>query len=147
MPGGADAGTVEPQLVVVDASVVVGLVASPGAAADALAERLGRRGRFGTLHAPDVLAAEVDSALRGLVLGRRLTAAQGATAREAARVLPIELWPWAVLSDRAWELRDNLSSYDAGYVALAEHLGAVLVTADARIARAGHVRCEVDVFS
>ena len=43
-------------------------------------------------------------------------------------------------------MRSNLSTYDAGYVALAEHIGATLVTADARLARAPGVRCAIEVF-
>ncbi len=99
------------------------------------------------LYAPQILPAEVDSALRGLVAGRVLSAAQGDAAREQALSLPVELWPWHPLSARAWELRANLSSYDAGYVALAEHLAATLVTADARLARAPGLRCEVAVLA
>jgi predicted nucleic acid-binding protein len=48
--------------------------------------------------------------------------------------------------DRIWELRDNLSAHNAGYVALAETLGCVLVTADGRIAAAPGVRCPVTVM-
>ncbi|GAA1465206.1 type II toxin-antitoxin system VapC family toxin [Microbacterium thalassium] len=131
-----------PELVVVDASVVVALVAAPNATVDALAARL----RETSLHAPQHLPVEVDSALRGLVLGGVLSPAQGGAARRVARELPVDLWPWEILSDRAWELRDNLTTYDAGYVALAEHLGAALVTADARIATVPHVTCPVEVL-
>ncbi len=48
---------------------------------------------------------------------------------------------------RCWELRDNLTVYDAAYVALAESLDATLVTADARLARAPGVRCAVELLS
>lgn len=130
------------ELVVVDASVMVSLVASPSAAADAI----GRRIAECALHAPVTLPIEADSALRGLVLGGRLSAAQGDAARRVMAAMPVELWPWHPLSDRAWALRENLSTYDAGYVALAEHLGAVLVTGDARLARASGVGCPVEVF-
>jgi len=47
---------------------------------------------------------------------------------------------------RVWELRDNLSAYDASYVALAESLGTVLVTADGRLKRAVGIRCEVVIL-
>lgn len=49
------------------------------------------------------------------------------------------------LADRIWELRDNLSAFDAAYVALAEALDIALVTADARIGRASGLRCAVTV--
>jgi predicted nucleic acid-binding protein len=57
--------------------------------------------------------------------------------------LGIELWPCEVLAPRAWELRPNLSLYDAAYVALADMTDATLVTLDRRIAGAPGVRCAV----
>jgi predicted nucleic acid-binding protein len=57
--------------------------------------------------------------------------------------LAIELWPYELLSSRVWELRANLSAYDAGYVAVAELTDAPLVTLDRRIARAPGLRCAV----
>ena len=51
--------------------------------------------------------------------------------------------PTFPLLHRVWELRDNLSAYDASYVALAEALGCPLVTADARITRATTIGCAV----
>ncbi len=92
------------------------------------------------------MPVEVDSALRGMVLGRRLTPIQGEAARRVAHDLPIELWPWQVLTARAWELRENLSTYDAGYVALAERLDATLITGDSRLAHATGPRCAIEVF-
>ena len=53
--------------------------------------------------------------------------------------------PHRLLAPRVWELRDNLSAYDASYVALAEALQIPLVTTDARLARAPGIRCEVEV--
>lgn len=131
-----------PEVVVVDASVVIAITTSRTAAASALAERLA-----GTaMHAPHLLPSEIDSGIRGLVLGHRLTPEQGDAARAAAHGLPIDLWPWSLLTDRAWALRENLSSYDAGYVALAEHLDSPLITGDARLGRAAGVDCAVEVF-
>lgn len=128
--------------IVVDASAVVALVTSTAPAASALAVRLSR----GILHAPHLLPIEVDSAIRGLVLGRKLTERQGGAARAAAHALPIDLWPWMLLSERAWQLRTNLSTYDAGYVALAEQIGAPLVTGDKRLAAAPGAGCAIEVF-
>jgi len=54
--------------------------------------------------------------------------------------------PHLPLLDRVWQLRDNLSSYDASYVALAEALDAVILAADRRLAKAVGVLCEVDVL-
>jgi predicted nucleic acid-binding protein len=58
-------------------------------------------------------------------------------------VLPVERWHMSPLLPRMWELRDNLTPYDAAYVALAEVTGAVLVTGDERINAAPAVRCIV----
>jgi predicted nucleic acid-binding protein len=59
--------------------------------------------------------------------------------------LPVQLWPWEAFAARAWELGDNLSSYDAAYVALAEQCDAVLVTRDRRIAASAGPRCRIEV--
>jgi len=58
----------------------------------------------------------------------------------------IELWPFAVLADRVWALRDNLNSYDAAYCAVDELAETPLLTLDARLARATGPRCEIRVF-
>ena len=129
-------------LVVVDASAVVLLVASSHDAGDRLAARLANA----VLHAPHILPVEVDSALRGLVAGRVLSEGEAMAARQQAGRMPVDLWAWDALAERAWEMRSNLSMYDAGYVALAEHIGATLITADARLARAPGVRCAIEVF-
>lgn len=70
---------------------------------------------------------------------------QAAQAHADLLDLSIELWPYEPLATRVWELRANLSSYDASYVALAEQTDAPLVTLDRRIARAPKVRCIVSV--
>jgi predicted nucleic acid-binding protein len=132
--------------VVLDASAVVALVGSGSRVGAQLAARLTATDRSVTLHAPAILPVEVDSAIRGRLLGGRLTPAQASAARRSAGAMPVELWPWDVVADRAWELRANLTTYDAGYVALAEHLGAPLITGDARIARSAGIRCVVEVF-
>ena len=60
--------------------------------------------------------------------------------------LPIELWPYEVIAARAWELRANLTSYDASCVAVAELLDAPLITLDQRMSRAPGLRCTVEVL-
>ena len=90
-----------------------------------------------TLHAPHVLDVEVLHVLRRYVARRLITAS---SARERLeRWLDIALHRHAHETERIWELRDNLTAYDAAYVALAESLDAPLLTCDAKLAAApGH---------
>lgn len=139
MPAGAN----EDEIVVVDASIVVALVSANAALTQQIADRL----QTVALHAPSILPVEVDSAIRGLERGGRLSSSQAAECRRYAAHLPIELWPWEALADRAWELRANVTTYDAGYIALAERLGATLITGDQRLAASGVARCPIEVVA
>ena len=130
-------------MIVVDASVVVPAIADD--------ERAGQRARTRLrnerVHAPQLLDLEVVSALRGLALGRKMTDRRAASALLDLGRLPIERAPHRALIARCWELRHNLTVYDAAYVALAELLGCPLVTADAALAASRSARCEVELLS
>lgn len=117
--------------VVVDASALLILLVDPGDSGEQVAAAL----QGHDLHAPDLLPYEVSNVLRRHRIARRLSPTESALAHHAMRRLPIELWPYEIIGDRAWELTDSLSAYDAAYVALAERLDALLVTADARLVR------------
>jgi predicted nucleic acid-binding protein len=100
------------------------------------------------LHAPHLLDPEVLSALRRVVVAGHASADRAGEAVTDLLDLPIERYPHDMLVPRIWELRANLSAYDATYVALAESLtdeGAPLLTTDERLARAAraHARAEV----
>ncbi len=91
------------------------------------------------LHAPHLVDVEVLSALRRLVSSGEATAERAGDAIADLLDLPIERYPHDILVPRIWELRENFSAYDAGYVALAEAVSGEpvpLLTADARLARA-----------
>jgi predicted nucleic acid-binding protein len=92
------------------------------------------------LHAPALLDFEVVSTLRGLTLGGHITATRAADLLTDFDDLPVQRWPSAdPLRRRAFQLRDNVSAYDAAYIALAEALECPLLTRDARLARSsGH---------
>ena len=124
-------------MIVVDASAALSALLSPGPARRALASE--------QLHAPHLIDSEVANALRRGVGAKRLDAAAGWTALDAFRRLGMTRYPVFSLLDRVWELRENLSAYDASYVALAELLDCNLLTADARLTRAPGVRCPITV--
>lgn len=130
-------------MIVVDASVVVAAVAGDGADARAARSRLQAEDE---LLAPELLDLEVASALRRAVRAGRVDVPRAELALAAMARLPLVRAGHSRLMPRVWGLRDGLSPYDAAYVALAEALGLVLVTADARIARAGVARCPVEVL-
>lgn len=97
------------------------------------------------LCAPTLLPYECANILRRCELNGSVSADQSAQAHADLLDLDVELWPHEVLAHRAWQLRANLSSYDAAYVALAELLGVPLVTLDHRMRRAPGPRCVIVV--
>ncbi|QAY59952.1 PIN domain-containing protein [Microbacterium protaetiae] len=98
-----------------------------------------------SIHAPAPIGVEVVSALRGLTLRHHMSADRGAAAIADLAAAGVDLHDPTPLLPRAWQLRANLSAYDAVYVALAEVLDATLLTTDARIARAPGIAAEVVV--
>lgn len=91
-----------------------------------------------SLHAPELLDLEVAQALRRFERAEILDAARAANALQDLADLPLERYSHRLLLPRAWELRPNLTVYDAVYVALAELLEAPLLTGDASLAKARH---------
>ena len=98
------------------------------------------------LAAPHLIDVEVGHALRRFAAAGRITAERGLWALHDLARLEIERWDHAALLPRAWDLRNNLSFYDATYVALAEALSVPLVTLDARLAGAPGVMATVEVI-
>lgn len=95
------------------------------------------------LEVPAIFSAEVVSALRALVSRRELSLIRAATAAEQVRTTRTIQYPFEPFAKRVWELKDNLTVYDAWYVALAEWLETDLVTADDSLVRATGPRCPV----
>lgn len=123
-------------MIVVDASVVVEILLRTDRGKHAEGHLLGGRA---TLHAPHLLDLEVASVLRRHNAADELEAGRGRGAMADLADLPINRYPHGLLMARVWELRANLTAYDAAYVALAEALEAPLLTCDQRLARApGH---------
>lgn len=97
------------------------------------------------LHVPHLIDSEVASGLRRRVLGREIGDHDGWAALDTWRHLAATRYAVHSLLERVWQLRSNLSAYDAGYVALAEQLDCSLVTADARLSLAPGTRCPITV--
>ena len=95
------------------------------------------------LLAPHLVLFEAANVLRRLAAAGLVSADQAAQGHIDLVDLQMELWPYELLAARSWQLRDNLSIYDASYVAVAELSGATLATLDGRIGRAPGLRCEV----
>lgn len=100
----------------------------------------------GDLHAPHLIDVELLHALRRLTHGRAIGEDRATDARADFSELALVRYPHVSLRDRIWELRDNLSAYDAAFVALAEALGAPLVTCDGRLATAPGHEAQIELF-
>lgn len=130
-------------MLVVDASVLVVALVDHGAAGDQA-----RAALQGTpLTAPELIDLEVTSVLRRQTASGRLDLRRAELALTDLYDLPLERAAHRPLLPRCWELRHNLTPYDASYVALAEALDAVLLTADERLAAAPGIRCTVMVLT
>ncbi|MFV0461786.1 MAG: type II toxin-antitoxin system VapC family toxin [Nostocoides sp.] len=130
-------------MLVVDASVLAVVLADDGPDGDTARSRL--RGQ--ALAAPELVDLEVASVLRrqhraGLLDDRRASLALADLA-----AIPLHRTAHLPLLARCWELRDNLTTYDAAYVALAEALAATLLTGDRRLARAAGPTCTIELVS
>lgn len=125
---------------ILDASVFVDALVGSGAPGDLARAELRHHQ---SLAVPAIFGAEATSALRGLVQRGQLSLARAVTAVRQVRTARTVQYQFEPFADRVWELRSNLTVYDAWYVALAEWLGAELITADERLANAPGPRCVV----
>jgi predicted nucleic acid-binding protein len=125
-------------VIVVDASAALAALLNAGPARRALGSD--------QLHVPHLIDPEVANVLRRKVAGGEIGADDGWSALDSWRHLGVARYPLFAVLGRVWQLRENLSAYDASYVALAEQLDCPLVTCDARLARAPGLRCPVTVL-
>jgi predicted nucleic acid-binding protein len=131
-------------VIVVDASAVIELL---------LRSPAGRRvearlfDRPAPLHAPHLLDVEVAQVLRRWVARGDLTGWRGEASLRLLDAFPLRRHPHRPLLHRMWALRANLTAYDAAYVALAEALGATLVTRDARLGSVPGLHAPVEVLA
>jgi len=129
-------------VIVVDNSVLVAALVDQGATGKACAARLSGE----SLTAPALIDIEAAHAIRGLLLGGKICAADADRALRLLPSLPIRRTMHGDLLPRVWELRGNFTAYDAVYVALAEHLEIPLVTGDAKLQRGSGARCAIEVI-
>lgn len=126
---------------VIDASAVVAALLDDGAVGRWCEDRL----LEADLVAPHLLPIEATNILRRTESRGAIDPTGASQGLRDLRRLDVELLPFDVLADRAWELRFNLTTYDACYVAAAEMVGGRLVTLDRKLAKAPGLRCDVAV--
>ena len=131
-----------PTVIVVDAGILLVALADDGQAGDVVRSRL----RGVRLAAPELVDLEVLSALRGLTRSGQVLPRRADLALADLDGIPLQRAPHRPLLARCWELRDNLTAYDAAYVALAEALNTTLLTGDRRLANATGPRCRIELM-
>jgi predicted nucleic acid-binding protein len=132
-------------VIVIDPSALVELVVGGTPRAARLAARITDPSE--SLHAPYLIDLEVTSVLRSMEAKRLVSSALATRAIGDLPALDITRYPHDVLVPRIWQLRGNLTAYDAAYVALAESLRSPLVTCDSRLAAAPGNRARVELFA
>ena len=129
-------------MIVVDASALLeALLRTP--AANVVEERLFAPRQ--TLHAPHLLDVEVAQVIRRYAANGEIDDARGRLALADLADLPLRRYPHDFLLPRIWDLRNNLTAYDAAYVALAEALDAPLLTRDRRLASAAGHHAQIEL--
>ncbi|HEY6157416.1 MAG TPA: type II toxin-antitoxin system VapC family toxin [Gemmatimonadales bacterium] len=123
--------------IVADASVVVAALMDSGPDGTWADELL----HSDHLGAPHLMPAEVANLLRRAVLAGKISDDAASLGHADLLALRVELFPYEPFAERVWNLRANVTAYDAWYVALAETLGARLATLDTRLTRAKGPRC------
>ena len=129
-------------MLVIDASVLAVALLDDGRDGDAVRDRL----RGEQLAAPALIDLEVASVWRGLARGGHLDPRRVGLALDDLQELPLQRVEHTSLLVRCWELRDNLTIYDAAYVALAEALQTPLLTGERRLSRSTGPRCTIEVM-
>jgi len=129
-------------VIVVDASVLATALGDDGPDGDQARARL----RGNRLSAPELVDLEVASVWRRQILAGAIDSRRAQLALTDLLALPLQRAAHRSLVARCWELRNNLTIYDASYVALAEALNVLLLTGDRRLATATGPRCQVEVL-
>ncbi len=124
--------------VVVDSSVVIAALVDSGPYGEWAEEILAS----GELRAPELVRAEATNILRRLERAKLITTPEANAAQDDLMQLDIQLFPFEPFASRIWELRYNVTIYDAWYVAIAEALNHPLATLDERLSKSNGVTCK-----
>ena len=127
-------------MIIVDASVMANALTDDGPLGQAARGELAQDVHWA---GPQHFVVEAFSAIRGRLLGGKIDKQRAADAVDALATSTLELLPTTPLLARMWQLRENVSGYDSAYLAAAEAYSCALITADARLARAYGLQCEV----
>lgn len=130
-------------MIVVDASVLIEVLQRSDVGAQ-VQERLFKSGL--SLHAPHLIDVEITHAFRRLAAAGAISGEHGRTMLSLLVAMPIRRYAHGFLLSRAWELRSNVTAYDAVYVALAALLDAPLITRDGRLAAAVGDLIEIELL-
>lgn len=130
-------------MLVIEASAALDMLLGEEDANGPLAQRVRLDG---DLHAPHLIDVEFISALRRLVRTGEVSADRAADARHDFSALSLIRYPHQELAERIWQLRDNVTAYDATYVALAEVLEVPLITCDGKLAAARGHRAAIELY-
>lgn len=131
-------------MIVLDASAAADVLLKLEPKASRIRERMGES--EGGLHVPHLFEIEVLHTLRRHFLSGNLTAKRESEALEDLAAMRLTRHPHTPFIERIWELRENVTAYDAAYIALAEMLDAPLVTTDGRLARSSGHHANIELF-
>jgi predicted nucleic acid-binding protein len=124
--------------IVIDSSVVIAALVDSGPRGEWAEEVLAS----GLLQAPELVRAEATNIFRRLERAKLITMPEANAAQDDLMQLDIELFPFEPFASRIWELRHNVTSYDAWYVAIAEALNLPLATMDEPLSKSNGVACK-----
>jgi predicted nucleic acid-binding protein len=130
-------------LIVLDASALMDFLLERGGHGDWVAKQLLEAD---SIHAPHLIDVEIASAVRKRESAGTISPRRGRETLEDLAATPLMRYPTTPLLGRIWELRSNLTAYDANYVALAEALNVPLVTTDLHLAEAPGHRARIEVY-
>lgn len=131
-------------MIVLDASAAADVLLKIEPKASRIRERMGKS--EGNFHVPHFFEIEVLNTLRRHFLSGDLSEEREAEALEDFSTMHLARHPHTPFIERIWELKENITAYDAAYIALAETLDAPLITTDGRLARAPGHRARVELF-